>query len=191
MEPIEPKTPTQMDFRLLYCITAMFIVGLVVCTLLSLHADVNANTIVIIGGMVMTAAGFMITHFKQQTVERKLDQNTKITQDGATAASTNAKEASVNAKEAKDAATSAAEDTRTIKSKLNGGIDAAIAEGIAPVKTLLEQHTQDDLRNLAEIKAKFDTVEQYMHQRNHDIRGDLQTLTSKLDILLHAQEKKE
>lgn len=120
---------------------------------------------------------------KAGVVEQKLDDNTRITVAGAESATTNAKVAA-------QAATSAKASTEAISKKLNGGIDAAIKEGVQPVlDTLhahadtLQTHIEDDKKVAEEIRGKFDELTEYVHNRNHDMLDALQTHANKLELI--------
>lgn len=114
---------------------------------------------------------------KAQTVEDKVDDNTKITKEGATAATENAKVAAT-------AAASAKVSADDVSRKLNGGIDAAMLEAVRPIKESLEAHTIQDARDLKDVKERFDELTKYVHDRNHDILNALQTQSNKLEIVI-------
>ncbi len=128
-----------------------------------------------IAGMIV---GFLTMWFKvkysNQSVEEKVDANTRVTKEGTTAATEHAKEAT-------EAAKSVATTTDTINRKLNGGLHAAIHEIIDPVREV----------DMKSINQKFDGLTAYVHERNHDILNAVQLLTNKMSILTEAIVRRE
>ena len=99
---------------------------------------------------------------KADVVEKKIDSNTAITKAGTEAAATNAKAAEVNAKaaevtakEAKNATTALA---KTLETKLNGGVDAAIESAVKPLRDAMLEHAIQDDANMKEIRIALDDL---------------------------------
>lgn len=103
-------------------------------------------------------------------LDRKLDTNTYITEQAARSVESNSKVVATSV---------TAVDQ--INKKLNGGIDAAIAQAIEPIHKMLNEHTK-----------KISELDDYVHQRNHDMLSNLQILSNKLDTItvLVKSEKK-
>ena len=101
---------------------------------------------------------------KAEDVEGKLDSNTRITAAGAAAAAV------------------AAQDAAATASKLNGGVDKAVAEAIEPLQKALDDHAR-----------RIETLDEYVHRRNHDLLTALQAQTNKLEavLVLLRQQKGE
>ncbi len=114
---------------------------------------------------------------KINEVETKIDDNTKVTKEGAAAAVENAKVAAVTATAAKTAAVEMKEE---INKKLNGGMDELIASAVDPIKTMLDDHTY-----------KIEKLDAYTHERNHNIVNALQTLTTQVATLLEFSRKQQ
>ena len=102
---------------------------------------------------------------KAQTVEKKIDANTAITKGGVAAAVTSAKVAAVAAAEAKVA-------TDTIHEKLNGRLDKAINDAVAPV--------EERLHKLAE----------YVHERNHHLLDEFTKTSNKVELIFQLLQQK-
>ena len=87
---------------------------------------------------------------KAKAVEVKIDNNTQLTREGTAAAETAAKDASVAAKDASVKAD-------TLANRLNGELDrkisAIVKEQIGPVLKQLIEHSEQDDRNMKEIRA--------------------------------------
>lgn len=119
-----------------------------------------------LAGIVTSIVGLVTFYLKlkygQKVVEDKVDHNTNITAQAGVAAVTNAQVAAGCASDAKEA-------VEAVNKKLNGGIDEAIQAAVRPIMALLDAHTKQDARDLEEVKAKFDKLEEYDHQRNHKI----------------------
>ncbi len=127
---------------------------------------------------------------KQQAavVEKKIDENTAVTQAGTTAASISAKDAAETAVQAKAATESMAD---TINKKLNGGIDSAISKAVAPVQESLDNHKI----KFDALDAKVEELKVYMHERNHNLLNGLDTISKRLELVfqiikLQQEEKK-
>ncbi len=121
--------------------------------------------------------------YAKESIGDKVDHNTKVTEDGTTMAASNAAEAATASK-------SVALTTDTINKKLNGGLHAAINSAIDPVHKALIAHTEKDANDLAEVKddvaevkEKFDSLVEYVHERNHDILGGMQALSNKMNLV--------
>lgn len=114
---------------------------------------------------------------KVEEVKEKIDHNTVITREGTAVAATNAAVAAVSAAESK-AATH--EMSKSLEKKLNGGIDAAVAQAVDPMKKILDEHT-----------SKIEELNQYVHKKNHDLLDAMQVQSTKLDslILLLKEQK--
>ncbi len=78
--------------------------------------------------------------------------------------------------------------TKETNKKMNGGLDAAIKEGIAPVHQCLKDHIEQDSEDLEEVKTKFQELTAYVHERNHDILEAIGLQSNKLNLLLAANE---
>lgn len=115
-------------------------------------------------------------------VEEKVDHNTAITQTGVEATRKKSEESAVAAVAAKEAA-------QEVNKKLNGGVDAAIKEAIKPLKETLEQHAAADEKNIKEVTDKFDGLEKYVHQRNHDILDAIGTVSNRVAVLTELINK--
>lgn len=114
---------------------------------------------------------------KAEIVEKKIDANTKITVKGQD-------DAIKSAAVAAEAATSAAQKTEAISKKLNGGIDQAIVEGIAPLKKSLDDHAEKDDQNMKVVTDRLNKLEEYVHDKNHKMDGILQGVSAKLTVIL-------
>ena len=86
---------------------------------------------------------------KTKAVERKIDDNTVITKAASVAALSNAKVAADNAIEAKEA-------SEHISRQLNGNLEekitAIVKTQIQPVTELLKVHSEQDDKNMSEIR---------------------------------------
>lgn len=131
--------------------------------------------------LAVTITGMVLSYLRDRELKKDVQTNTTITKEGTEAATT-------TAAEAKKVAGDLAE---TVTKKLNGGIDAAIVEGVAPVLQVLEKHTEDDLRSLAEIREKFNSLEQYVHARNHDVLNALGIQSNNLTLILTKLEQRD
>lgn len=105
-----------------------------------------------------------------RAVERKIDDNTTITVSGNQMAASNAAAAANVASAAKTAVDHL---DQKLEKKLNGGIDAAVAQAVEPVHAVLREHT-----------ARIEELNRYVHQRNHDLLGALQTQTNQIAAVL-------
>ncbi len=162
------------DYRLLYCTTALYVVGLVCCTMLAMHTEININTVLMIGTMVTMGAGFMAQHFKTQIIDQKLDANTAVTVEAKKEAKTVAEAVAVTAKEAvatatattKEAAASAAtEAVSTVKAIVNGRMDELLtavreaghaegkAEGLIAAREIQEQLSRHQKKNEEHVES--------------------------------------
>lgn len=103
-------------------------------------------------------------------VDSKIQENTILTKAATEAAASTAAVAVKSANESREAT---AEISATISKKLNGGIDAAVAQAMEPVQAILKDHD-----------AKIEELNQYIHDRNHDILSALQSQSNKLEIIL-------
>lgn len=118
-----------------------------------------------------------------------IDENTRLTKAGATAAASSARVAAETAKDAVDAATETKTAIDGISRKLNGGIDRALADAIDPIKATLQAHTEQDAKDLAEVKDKFDTLTEYVHARNHDLLDAMHGQSLKIDLAIEEMKK--
>ncbi len=144
-----------------------------------------------VGAIILQALQMYFTFKRATTIEGKVDDNTKITKDSAKAAVENSKVAVATAKTAATAATETKAVADGINKKLNGGIDAAIAEAIRPVKDKLDSHSELDDKNMREINEKIAKFTEYQHTRNHDIVTALQALTNQVAALIAMAEQKD
>ncbi len=117
--------------------------------------------------------------FRGDVNSHKIDQNTDLTRATGAAATNNAAIAATAATDAKDAALD-------INKKLNGGIDSAIRDGIAPIHAALAAHAEQDEKNLAEINTRFKVLTEYVHERNHDIIDAINAQSLKLERVLRV-----
>ncbi len=131
-----------------------------------------------IAGMIV---GFLTMWFKvkytNQSVEEKVDANTRVTKEGTT-------EATEHAKVAAEAANSVSMTTQSIDRKLNGGLHSAIHAAIDPVRAAMEEHKQ-------ELNEKMSVLERYVHDRNHDILNATQVLSNQMNILSEQIARRE
>jgi hypothetical protein len=79
---------------------------------------------------------------------------------------------------------------QSLDRKLNGGIDSVIKEAVAPVHETLAAHVEQDKKDFGEIKQKFDTIEQYIHARNHDILNAINRQSSIVISTLSGIDKR-
>ncbi len=86
--------------------------------------------------IVTMLCGVLTLWLKARDNSRKIDDNTAATIAGTAAAANNAKLAATTAAEAK---TTARETKEAVVSKLNGGIDSAIAASLAPMMIRLDK----------------------------------------------------
>lgn len=112
---------------------------------------------------------------KAKNLEDKLDANTKITKAGV-----------VQATNAASTASETKAVTEVLKNKLNGGVDAAVREGILPVQKALDEHAETDEANMKEINVRFKELTDYVHQRNHDLLNAIGVQSNKIETLLQA-----
>lgn len=132
----------------------------------------SANIVASIVTGIVTIATMYFTYLR---LKNGLDQNTRITKRGI------------------ETTDQTKTEVKTISKKLNGGIDTAIKDGIAPVEKLLKEHAEADESNLKTINQKFEELTNYVHKRNHDVLNALQTQNNKLETLLEmvkAQNQK-
>ncbi len=125
---------------------------------------------------------------KVQEVNDKVEANTLITKHQGQEAIRSAKDA---VRSASDAKVATHELDRKLEGKLNGGIDAAIKEGIAPLQQALAEHAANDEKNLKEINEKIEILDKYSHDRNHDMLGALSTINNKVTALVMLAKKDE
>lgn len=118
---------------------------------------------------------------KAETVEQKLDHNTQLTKEGTKKAAENARIAADTASEAKTAA-------QELNERLNGGLEDKIKEIVQPIREDLAAHSRKDDASLEEIRANFQGLEKYVHQRNHDVLNALNVQSLKIDALLKKLE---
>lgn len=121
---------------------------------------------------------------KAEAVESKLDSNTAITKGASAAAARSAQIAIQNHEETK-------RFSESMHKKLNGGLDAALEHAISPIRKELASHAQKDEKNMEEIASKFDGLEKYVHQRNHDILDALNAQALKLAVVLEKLDSKK
>lgn len=102
----------------------------------------SAIATIVSGAITITTmvVGFFTMWVKLKYGEKKIDDNTAITKDGA-----------VKAGEAKVAA-------QAVNQKLNGGIDAAIETALKPVRDTLQDHVLQDDQNMKEIRAALEDL---------------------------------
>jgi len=139
--------------QLLYCIAGLFGFGVLCVTMLAFAPGDHTNTIALVGTLVLTGTGFMVQHFKAQTVEGKLDRNTRIT---------------VDARETAAIAASAAVETAGgIKDAVNGRmqelLDARYAAGVVAgqnaLRELQEQQHRHQQRTEEQIAKNLKALE--------------------------------
>lgn len=107
----------------------------------------------------------------------KIDENTKITRAVGVAAATNARDARV-------ASESMAE---TVKQKLNGGLDHAVAQAMAPIIERLEE----SVRRVEKLEVEFGEFQAYAHKRNHDVLDWMQSQTNTLQAVYAMLERSQ
>ena len=115
-------------------------------------------------------------------------ENTKVTKEGSEKAVTNAKVAADTAKEAKNSVSETKQAVENINKKLNGGLDKALSDAISPIQEALTAHTKQDTKDMEEVKKKFETLSQYVRDRNHDIIEILQKQSITMESILKKTE---
>ena len=121
---------------------------------------------------------------RTESVESKIDDNTRITQAGARSAVINAQAASNAAISAKEATDTLSEN---VNRKLNGGLDHAINSALEPIKRLLEDHDEErkDIRSIVEtLKQQVAEHTEYTHRRNHDMQNSMQAQSNNIVAIL-------
>lgn len=113
---------------------------------------------------------------KTEVVERKLDNNTALTKAGTEAAAKSAIVAVESAARAQIATESMAE---TLTSKLNGGIDSAIAAAVDPLKETFVTNT------------RFEEFVAYIRQRNHDVLNAIAVQSNKIALLTEMMKQQQ
>lgn len=121
-----------------------------------------------------------------QEVGEKVDDNTRITRAGTTAAATNAAAATAAATQARRTTEAIAQN---IERKLNGGIDAAVAEAVAPIRQVIEEHARADEETTKAVESRLAALDEYVHRRNHERANEQQALVNKLDLLLELARR--
>ncbi len=139
----------------------------------------------------IVAAGALVTSWrnsnKTDAVGVKVDDNTKITRAVGVAAVTNAQTAATSAAAAKSATESMAQD---VKKKLNGGIDAAVKEAVDPIQKILADPAATDEQITKEVNAKLERLEEYVHQRQHEVLNALQVQANRIERLIQLAEER-
>ena len=138
--------------------------------------------------MVATVVGFLTLWLKlKYGVEKKVDDNTILTKAGIASADVAAEKAEVAANEAS-----------VVAGKMNGGIDAAVAAAIEPLRNEVRAHAAKDEENMREVRAalaefasntKLEEFAEYVRGRNHDILNTLnaQVLATNAQTLVVTQ----
>jgi hypothetical protein len=121
-------------------------------------------------------------------VKDDLAANTQITKEGTASATENAKLAADTATEAKDTAKAVSQD---IKDKLNGGLDSAIEQLVRPIFQAHDARIATLERDMAAIKASVEGVSRNVDSTRHEMRGHLQAVTNKLDLIGTQLPKKD
>lgn len=115
---------------------------------------------------------------KAAEVEKKIDANTVITEEGARVAADSAKEAVQTAKEAKVA-------TESIANKLNGALEAKIHSAVED-HDLVQEHSSRIValeNKMLAVQATVESVSKNLDSTRHEMRGHLQTITNQLTII--------
>ena len=92
----------------------------------------------------------------------------------------------VAAKTATEAKDTAREMAQNIKEKLNGGLDSAVESATRPMSDLIQSH---DARitsletQMVVLKAAVDGMSKNLDSTRHEMRGHLQVMANKLDII--------
>ena len=112
----------------------------------------------------------------------KIDANTEITRVGAAAAVESAQ-------------------------KLNGGVDSAVVNAMAPIHKALMEHIAQNTRDIGELKRvvadlktamadfvsseKLKEFSDYIHKRNHDMLNVLTAQDTKVELILKKMEQRQ
>lgn len=134
-----------------------------------------------------SVAAALVGFFKSKAA---IEKNTEVTKAGTEAAAVSAKAAATAAATSAKAAATNTAAVSEISRKLNGGIDEAISAAVTPIQMVLSEHTAKDERDKREIKERFDLIEQYIHDRNHDMMNAMATISSNVNILLRLNQEK-
>jgi hypothetical protein len=123
------------DNSLLYSTTALFSVGLVCSTVLSFLPGDHGLGLTAVGMMVTTGVGFLITHFKVQSIESKVDANTEVTV------------------KTKDKITQVEGFVQTIEKQTNGELTKRLAEAAALVVAKTAEAAAETVATTAKAAA--------------------------------------
>lgn len=131
---------------------------------------------------------------KLEEINDNINHNTDVTKIGTNAAADHAMTATEVGKETK----TAIED---VKKQLNGALDGRIADIVKrhfdPLAETVRAHADQDEKSIAEVKAaiggcvttaKMNEFAEYVHERNHDMLGALNTQGVKIDAILKTLE---
>ena len=121
---------------------------------------------------------------KTDNVGDKVDNNTKMTKAVNVVAAREARLAS-------EAANVVATKQEEISKKLNGGVDSAIRNAIAPIHKAIEEHTTSNEKKVVEVNEKLEKLTEYVHERNHKVTDVLQAVVTKQELILERLKDME
>ena len=170
-----PDGSTERANRGLLCVIAcVFCIGIVCSTVILIVVDGTTSAIALagLGGMITSAVGFLLTNFKQQTVESKIDAGISKVEENTALTLETQKEIKEVKIEASQAVITAADATisntlavANIARSLNGGFDeritACVKAGLAGYEermVALELHDKRNTEHLASLVLALETL---------------------------------
>lgn len=97
-----------------------------------------------LGAVASNIVSMILSYKRDKDTQSKVEENTFITK--------------THAKAATAAAVVAAKNSEEVKSKLNGGVDAAIETALKPVRQAQEDHALQDEQNMREIRELLEDL---------------------------------